>query len=274
MGEVTEKAHRVNNTESLDRGVRVGLGAYGLVHLIVAALALQLAWGERSGAASQQGAFAELARHTAGQLLLYVVAAGLAVLVVWQVAEALVGHRDEDGAKRSLKRVVSLVKAGVYGALAVSAAGMALGSGGSGGRSSERTTDNLTAQLMSAPGGQLLVGAVGLTVLCIGGYLVYHGWDEKFTKGLDVEATAKRRRGPIVAVGKAGYAAKGFALALVGGLFLTAAAQHAPKESGGLDVALHELLRQPFGPVLVSAVALGFACFGLYCFAWARHLDR
>jgi hypothetical protein len=26
--------------------------------------------------------------------------------------------------------------------------------------------------------------------------------------------------------------------------------------------------------VLLLAVALGLGCFGLYCFAWSRHLDR
>ena len=50
--------------------------------------------------------------------------------------------------------------------------------------------------------------------------------------------------------------------------------QHDPQESGGLDVALHELLRQPFGVVIAGAVSLGLGCFGLYCFAWARHLKR
>jgi hypothetical protein len=57
-------------------------------------------------------------------------------------------------------------------------------------------------------------------------------------------------------------------------LFLYAAITHDPQKSGGLDEALRELLQKPFGAPLLVAVALGFACYGLFCFAWARHLDR
>jgi len=57
-------------------------------------------------------------------------------------------------------------------------------------------------------------------------------------------------------------------------LFLYAAVTHDPQKSGGLDEALHKLLQQPFGAPVLVLIAMGFACFGLFCFAWARHLDR
>jgi hypothetical protein len=78
----------------------------------------------------------------------------------------------------------------------------------------------------------------------------------------------------VVVLGKVGYLAKGAALAAIGALFVTAAAQHEPKESGGLDVALRELLQQPFGPVLLALVALGLGCYGVYCFFRARYLRQ
>jgi len=265
----------LEDSDTLDHGVRLGLVVYGIVHLIVAFTALKLAWGEGGANTSQQGAFAKLASSPFGQGSLYVVALGFVALVIWQGAEAAVGHRDEDGGARLFKRVASAVKAVVYGVLGYSAAAMAAGSSGSSGKKgSESTTDNLTAELLSAPGGQVLVTLVGLGVVAVGGYLVHRGWAEKFTKRLDAQATSGERRGPIVLLGKAGYTAKGVALATVGALFVAAAVQHQPKKSGGLDVALRELLQQPYGQVLLSAVALGFACYGLFSFAWARHLDR
>ena len=75
-------------------------------------------------------------------------------------------------------------------------------------------------------------------------------------------------------LGKVGYIAKGVAIGLVGVLFVYAAVTHDPKKSGGLDQALHEVLEQPFGPFLLVAIALGIACYGLFCFARARHLSR
>jgi len=260
------------NSAWLDRGVRLGLVVYGVVHLIIAFTTVQLAFGDSSGQASQQGALSQLARSPLGDTALVLVAVGLAAMVVWQLTEALVGHTDAEGGARVVKRVASLAKAVVYGVLGFSAGQMVLGSGGS--SSGGSSTDGLTARLMSAPGGQLLVGAVGAGIVAVGGYLAYKGLAEKFTKHLDVRAAWGRRREPIVWLGKVGYCGKGAALAAVGALFVVAAAQHDAQESGGLDVALQQLLREPFGPALVVAVGAALGCFGLYCFAWARHLDR
>ena len=258
----------MDNSPWLDRGVRLGLVVYGIVHLIIAVTALQLAFGDRSGNASQQGAFGQLSRSTLGDAALVLVAVGLVGLVVWQLVEAAVGHRRHDGGKRALKRLGSVGKALVYGVLAFSAAQkISSPSGGT-------RTDSMTAQLMSAPGGQLLVGLVGLGIVAVGAYLAYKGWTEKFSDDIDAEGSSGKRRDPIVLLGKVGYIGKGVALAGVGALFVVAAVQHQAKESGGLDVALSQLLQQPFGVPLVVVVSLGIGSFGLYCLAWARHLDR
>jgi hypothetical protein len=266
--EVAADARKVDRSPWLDRAARLGLVMYGVVHLIIAGTALQLAFGDRSGKASQQGAFSQLSGSTLGDAALVLVACGLAGLVVWQLLEASIGHRREDGTKRLLKRLGSVGKAVVYGVLAVSATQKVVSS------SSGTKTDSVTARLMSAPGGQLLVGLVGVGIVAVGAFLVFRGVTGRFTQDLDGQARSGQRRQPIVLLGTVGYPGKGIALAAVGVLFLVAAVQHQPKESGGLDVALQELLGQPFGVVLVVGVALGIGCFGLYCLAWARHLDR
>lgn len=252
-----------------DRAVRVGLVAYGVTHLIVAALALPIVWGDGSGRrASQQGAFRQLAESTGGRAALWVVAAGFAALVAWQILEAVRGHRSHDGIGRAARRGVSAGRALVYAVIGWTAASTAAGSG------SGRSTDSRTAQLMSAPGGRWLVGLIGVGVVAVGVALVVVGLTRKFTDHLDAQATSGSRRTPVALLGSVGYAAKGAALATIGSLFVTAAVQHQPKESGGLDVALRELGRQPAGTALLLAVAVGIGAFGLYCFAWARHLDR
>ena len=53
-----------------------------------------------------------------------------------------------------------------------------------------------------------------------------------------------------------------------------AAFTHDPEKSGGLDHALTTMLEQPFGSPALGGIALGIGCYGLYCFVWARHLDR
>ena len=74
-----------------------------------------------------------------------------------------------------------------------------------------------------------------------------------------------------MAVGRFGYVAKGIAIGAVGVLFGWAALSYDPGKAGGLDDALKTVRDQPFGPYLLSLVALGLAAFGLFCFAWARY---
>jgi hypothetical protein len=127
---------------------------------------------------------------------------------------------------------------------------------------------------MSMPAGPLIVGAVGATIVGVGCFLGYKGWSDKFTEDLDVRARVGNRRTPIVLLGTVGYLSKAVAFALVGLLFVWAAWTHDPQKSGGLDQALHKVLEQPLGAPALVAIALGIACFGLFCFAWARHLRR
>ena len=259
----------MNNSDAIDHAVRPGLVAYGVVHLVLGWLALQLAFGDSQGSASSSGAVRTLAQQPFGLVLVWLVALGMLLLVVWQLWEAAAGHRGLDGSTRLRKRLTSLGKSLVYGYIGVSAVTIATGSGSSGGG-----TDSMTARVMQLPGGQVLVGLVGAGIIGIGGYLVWKGWSEKFREDL----TAKGRRGDsgtlAIWLGKVGYVAKGLALGVVGVLFGYAAVTHEAKKSGGLDQALQEVLQQPFGPYLLAAMAVGIACFGAFCFVHARHLSR
>jgi hypothetical protein len=264
-----QAGRRADDSEWMDRAVRVGLVSYGIVHLIIAWLALRLVFGDGGGSASQQGALQQLARSGVGRASLYVVAVGFLALVLWQGMEAVWGHRDEEGGKRVLKRVTSAAKVVLYASLAFSAFRTAVGSSSSSGG-----TDGVTAKLMRMPGGPVLVGAVGVGVLAVAGFLLYRGLAEKFRSKLETDGQTGNDGRVYVLCGKIGYVGKAAALAVVGALFLLAAFTGDPQRSGGLDVALRKLLQEPFGGPLLALVAIGFAGYGIFCFAWARHLDR
>jgi hypothetical protein len=266
-------ARQADSSDWIDWSARAGLVAYGVVHLVLAWLALQLALGDREGTPNQSGAVQELAKQPFGAALVWAIAVGLFLLVVWQGIEAVVGHREEDGAKLAFERAKSAGKAVLYGAIGVSAVRAAMGSGSSGG-SSDQQTDSMTGKLMSLPAGQVLVGAVGLAIVCVGAYQVHKGWSEKFRDELSSEGTSGQTGRAYLVFGKVGYTAKGVVLGIVGVLFGWAAITHDPDKSGGLDQALYQLLDQPFGPYLLGVVAVGIACFGAFCFARARHLSR
>jgi hypothetical protein len=252
-----------------DPAVRAGLVAYGVVHLLVGWLALQLALGDHEGSPSGTGAMRQLAEQPFGAALLWAVGVGMVVLVLWRLLDAVLGHRDEDGLPAWGRRLVDVIQTAVYGAIAVLAITTATGAGSSG-----AGTDSTTKRLMDLPAGQWLVVLVGLVILGVGANHVRLGWTEDFREEISAAGATGRTGTSYVWLGKAGYGAKGVALGVVGVLFAYAGITHEPQKSGGLDQALRTVLEQPFGRFLLGAIAVGIICYGLFCFARARHLAR
>ena len=241
--------------------VKVGLVSYGVVHLLVAWIALNLAFGRR-GDASPNGALKEVAKQPLGEGLLWVMAVGLFALTVWQLIEATVGRDDPNREGNVKGRARSAGRAAVYLALGLLSIGVAVGSSSAQSGQGEET---LTAKLMALPFGQVLVAAVGAAVLGVGISQVVKGVRQKFAEDLDRNVSQSVRR-----LGTVGYISKGIALAIVGVLFGWAAFTYDPEKAGGMDAALATIKGQPAGTVLLVAMAVGIACFGVYCFAWAR----
>jgi len=236
-----------------DASITVGLIAYGVVYLLIAWIALQLAWGGTSKQASQQGALQELASKPFGTVLLWIVAIGLFALVIWRAMELAYGHLQ------TKKKVQSVGRGIVYLVIGISAVKLATGSGAG----NQKT---LTARMMAHGPGRVLIVFVGLVILGVGLHQLYKAWTKKFTEDL----TGGVSRSTIL-LGRIGYAAKGTAFVIAGALFAWAAISYDPNKAGGLDSALRTLKDQPFGSVLLTLVALGFACFGVYCFVWSRN---
>jgi hypothetical protein len=127
---------------------------------------------------------------------------------------------------------------------------------------------------MNLPGGQFLVGLVALGIIGYGCYEIYRAWTDKYAEDLTAEGRSGATGTAYLWFGKVGCAARGVAFAIVGGLFAYAAVTHDAKKSGGLDQALQKVLGVPFGQVLLIAIGLGLAAYGVFCFARANHLSR
>lgn len=253
-------ARRLSDHPWLDRLARFGYAGSGLVHLVIGWIALQVALGGSSEDADQGGALEVLRAAPLGAALLWFCVVGFAALALFQVLEGVVGGGELSDRAKALGRGV------LYGALGLTAFTVARGGSGD----SEESTSEISTTLMSAPAGQLLVAAVGLGVAAGGVYHVYKGLTQKFTEDLVSTGGGELGRGVTVA-GVLGYAAKGVALLVVGGLFVLAAWQRDPEEAGGLDSALRSLADSALGTVLLLVVALGLVLYGVYSFARARY---
>jgi hypothetical protein len=275
-GSALGAAREAGESDTLEHLARVGLVAYGVVHLLVAWLALQLAWGGRSDeSADQSGAMATLAEQPLGRPLLWVVAVGLIALAAWQAAELLRWVRGLSASGDLRKRAwwktgKSLAKAVVYGALAATAIRFATGATQSSSESQQQTTGSVLAW----PGGQWLVGAAGLALIAVGVQHVKHGVTDHFLKQIDTDGCSTRAVSVIKRLGRIGFPAKGVALGLVGGFLVWAAWTYDPEKATGLDGALHTVLTAPYGWALLTLIAVGIAAFGAFCFARARFPER
>jgi hypothetical protein len=264
---VTNSARRVATSRPLETLTRVGFVGYGLLHFAVAWLAIQLVVGHQAGETDQSGAFATLAGQPFGRFLLIVVIVGLAAMAVWQLLLAAVGHRAEHGKARTFERVASLGRTIAYAFLGWTAYSVVAGTP----TSSAQQQQNATEGLLTHPAGRALVLVAGLGVLALGIGMMVYGVKRVFERKLMTYRMSHAARVAARRCGQIGYLAKGVAFGIVGVLLADAGLTRDPGKSRGLDAALHTLIRQPLGPYLLFAVALGFAAAGVYCFVQARY---
>jgi hypothetical protein len=262
------KAEQAGDSASLEGLARVGLIAYGVVHLLVGWLALQLAWGaSASKSADPSGALRTLADQPFGKILLWLVALGLVALALWQASEVIWGYRHREAAERVRKQVTSGAKAVIYAVLGVSAALVALGSGSSSSQSQQQATSGVLAW----PAGRVIVVVAGLIIIGVGVAGVVKGVTKTFAEEIDTSSMSPVAREGVARLGQVGYIAKGVALGVVGGLLGYAALTFDRQQAQGLDGALQTTLAQPFGRFLLTAVALGFVAFGLFALLQSRY---
>jgi len=263
-----ESAKEVAQSRPVKIGARIGILAYGITHLLIAGLALQVAFGHGGEQADQGGAFEALAQQPFGRVLLWVLAVGFVATALWRLELAIWGFSYESDRTTNLrKRAVCGVKVVIFLLLAVLAGRTAAGGGGGGGGGEQQQA---TAGLLGLPGGQFLVGVVGIGIMVAGGSKIYQGWQQKFVNDMDLPSD-KHARMVAERTGQVGFIAKGVAIALIGVLVVIAAIRFDPNEASGLDAALKSLASQPFGPYLLIAVALGLVCYGVFCFFDARY---
>jgi Domain of Unknown Function (DUF1206) len=265
MTDAAGTARQVAKSEPVKVGARIGLVAYGITYLLVAWLALHVAFGGGGQRTDQSGAFQTIAAQPFGRVLLWVLVVGFAAVALWRLEQTIFASAGVQDSKEQIKkRVESGARAALFIALAVLAARTAAGGGGSGGG------QKAAAGVLGWPGGQFLVGLVGLVIVAVAAVKIKHGWQKKFLEDMNLPSDQHARQ-VVERLGQVGSVARGIALGLIGVLVVVAAVQFDPSKANGLDPALKSLAAQPFGMFLLAAVALGLAAYGVFCFFDAKY---
>lgn len=243
---------------------RIGLVGYGVVHLLVAWLAWEIALGVPGVSADAQGAVGTLARTRFGAPALGVGAAGLLAFAVWQLSAAAVGFRWAEGNERTRKRAGAIAKAVAVTALSGVALHYLLGRGDSSG---DAGAVSVSADLLALPAGRVVLGLAAAVILALAIGMVYTGVRCTFMGDLDVRRLGPAMRRSIALVGAVGHMARAVALMVVGSLVGSAALFTDPRRAGGLDAALRTLGETGPGSALLLVVVVGFAAYGVFCVA-------
>ena len=264
ISEAADAVEEASDTKALDVVARCGFAVVALLHIIVGAIAIALAFGQ-PGQAEATGAIEQLAMNPWGPAVLWACVVACTGLALWQLSEATLRARHLPNPKRLRKLTSSGCLAIAYGSVGLSFAGFAVGLRGDSG---DITRDVSTA-ILDAPLGLPVLVAVGLTTMGVGVYFVVKGLRRGFKKEL-LRFDGTRRGHLIDSLGVAGHVAKGVALNLAGLLFVIAASKKSPEESTGLDGSLKALRDHPFGPHLLVAIGAGFICYGMFALVRAR----
>lgn len=262
-------AARADGRRAVDRLARLGLGARGIVYLLVAYIAGRIAFLHSSQQADRQGALQEIAHNTPGKVVLMVMAVGFFGYAAWRATQVIWGSPGDDGAKDWGKRATSAARALLYLGFAYSTARTAVS--GQSGSGSDSTSKQATAGVLSHSGGRTLIIVAGAVFIIVGIALAIRGVLRKFESNLKTEQMSEKTEHVVAALGVAGQTARGIVFAVIGGFLIDAAASFDPHKARGLDGALRALAQPTAGRFLLVLVALGLACFGAYSLAEARY---
>ncbi|AUI59224.1 hypothetical protein B1H26_20495 [Amycolatopsis sp. BJA-103] len=256
-----DKDRPMRDSKTFDLIARGGLVCYAVVHLLVAWLAAQVALGDKARA-DKAGAL-QVVVAEGGAWLLWLIAAGLAVLALWQLSEAATGHRHVDARRRTVRRIVSGIEVVLYGLVSYSAVKVAI-SGADDGQGS------MVADILAESYGQVLVTVVGIGVVAVAVFLAQRGFRKTFVRELDFGKASGTTRTTTIRLGQVGWIALSAAYGTIGVLTVIAAVTFDPAKASGLDAALKTLVAQPYGGPMLLTLAAGIAAFGAFALLDAR----
>lgn len=248
-------------TRLLARG---GYAANGVVHLLMGALIIGVAFGGR-GDADQTGAFRTIAQVPLGFALLWALATLLTALALWHLADGILSGRSRDGLDRWRLRLSEWSQAAVFVFFGGLSAAVALGAK----PRADDTAREASRGILSVPGGVFVIASVGIGVAVAGIVFVVMGARRSFRSKLDLPPGPIGRAADVLGV--IGFVAKGIALAALGILLLVAAVRSRPDESGSLDAAVRALLELAPGPAIVVSVGAGLIAYAVFCGFRARY---
>jgi len=251
----------------IDRFARFGFAVKGVVTILIGALALRYALGSGVTVEGPQGAIEELRAEPFGELILGVLAAGLAAYALWMFVEAIIDpERKGAGLQGVAERGAFFVTGIGYALLARATLALLFAND----LSSDMGLEDLAASVLTPVLGRWVVGLAGSIVMVAGLLQLRLGLSAGFRHILR-PALPKLWQVAILLTGAFGYVTLGFLSLTVGYSLLQVAIRYNPSEAGGWDESLWLLAGLVEGRWLLGIGSAGLICYGLYSVLLMRY---
>lgn len=261
-----QRGRRIHQSGVFDKFVALGLLAYGLLHLLIAWIAIRIAWSGRHQNDSETAALQAMAESLPGEVLLWATAVGLTAMCVWQVFETVWRRNpDESALLRRFGRFGSIISAGVYLSVGYSAGRMALA--GHLAREGRLPTTPAAPEIELMATRVLAVG-IGVGILIAAGRQFYQIGRSRFAGELRADVP-----GWVLVCGRVGYVGKGITLGVIGALMVIVGF-NGRVGPPGFQALVRLMDLSPAGGLLLIVKAVGLVLFGVYCFLWAAYRRR
>jgi MFS family permease len=255
----------------MEKVARFGLVAQGISFALVAVLAIELALGKGGKATDREGALQTIAHNGIGRVIVFVLGLGFGAYALWRLAQAFLGHdvEEQGGRQKWGKRLSSLGKAGIYGALCWFAFSILFGKHGGGSNKEQEATKGI----LGWPAGRWIVYGIAVVIAGVALWNFYRAVSGKYKDSLKTGQMSATELKWTTRIAFVGLTSRAVVFGLISWFFFKAAADYDAKKARGLDGALRKLATAPYGTALLSIVAAGLFAYGLFCLIQARYRE-
>lgn len=241
--------------------------AKGVVYSAIGGIALAGVIGEASGPGGMKDVIRWIQNQPFGQILLVLITVGLFSYCAWRWIKSLEDTSGEGSdAEGLIKRTGYAASGTVYGLLGVYAITLLTG-----GSSNGDSRQDMLAQILQQPFGQIVVGVIALILVGVGLYQLNTGLKEKFMEEIDHSQLHGDERKLYRNLGKAGHVSRAVIYGIMAYFLARVALSSDPSQFRGIEGAIEYLGGQTMGTILVALVALGLLLYGLFMFAKAKY---
>ncbi|MEG9328022.1 protein of unknown function [Salinimicrobium catena] len=256
--------------DKIKKVARTGFVAKGTVYAITGILTFMAAFNMGGQKAGRIQVLEFLDKQTFGNILLILMAIGLASYATWRFIQSVKDPENiGDDTKGKAKKTAFFISGIIYLGLAVLAVMRVIGSGsGSSGSSGAAQKSSFLA----SETGLIFIGIAGAGIAIAGIFQFVKAYRNDYAKKFDLSSLSEeKKRKSIKNTAKFGLSSRGVIFLIIGYFALKAAFSADPSKIKTTTEAFSFIQESSYGAWLMGLVAAGLVAYAIYMFLMAKY---